>query len=690
MTKYLNARGAFLAAYLGLLIVSAMAAISVDRRSLQAEHGQLRDEIDHQSAVVVARFQREIVAKEAMAHGLAGSLAANPDLTDDQFQDLAGYLALGDDGIVSITAAPDLEIAHVYPRAATGRLKGLRYDRDRRVQPDVRRTIDARDVTMSGPGFSVEGGYGLIVRMPVFLSKAGPGQARPLWGVAAINIDAHELYRSTGLFELEQDFDISLRRFRTDGSYGSMVMGNPRVFDANPVVHRIDLRSGDWQLGVLPRGGWPVAPQNRAAIWTMFLLAWITAIAICEALFRLWRGREEMRRMLVDGIEAIDDGFVIFDAQDRFVMCNARYRKIYIEMNGLLKPGAAYEDLVREAVRRGQYPDAGDNPKRFISDKLVAHRTGGTEIQNVAGGDCIQVSENRTATGQTVGLHVDVTKLTEARAAAEGANRAKTDFLNTVSHELRTPLTVILGYLSLLKNLEMLPQYRKLTASLEAGAPVADLRDRVDACAAEVANYAGRIDTSGHHLKDLINSVLDWAKIESGELSIDVETVEADAILREIADQVTAIAGQKGLVVETWAEPAAVRADPIRLRQILLNLAGNAVKFTRGGTIEIACKRDGHGAVIFTVTDTGCGIAPENQRLVFDRFKQVDGSDTRSHGGTGLGLAITRELVLMQDGEIALESKLGQGSRFIVRLPEAQDAQEPSTASEEHGTLTAA
>ena len=690
MTMHLTARKVLVTTYLLALVGLIIWAWAIDRRSLVADLADLRDRITAQSAVVVARFQREIVGKEAMSHGLAGSLAANPNLTSDQFQEIARHIMTGDEEVRTVVAAPDLEITYVYPRTAADTLIGLRYDRSRNLYPDVRRTIESGDVTMSGPIHLVEGGEGLIIRMPVFVAAPDGQDLNDLWGLTAIVVDVHELFHSTGIFDLAESFDVSLRRFTADGEHGAMVLGNPASFDADPVLHRIDLRSGDWQLGVLPRGGWPVAPQNRAAIWTMFLLTWITAIAICEALFRLWRGREEMRRMLVDGIEAIDDGFVIFDAQDRFVMCNARYRKIYIEMNGLLKPGAAYEDLVREAVRRGQYPDAGDNPKRFISDKLVAHRTGETKVQNVTGGHCIQISENRTATGHTVGLHVDVTKLTEARAAAEGANRAKTDFLNTVSHELRTPLTVILGYLSLLKNLEMLPQYRKLTASLEAGAPVADLRDRVDAFAGEVANYAGRIDTSGHHLKDLINSVLDWAKIESGELSIDVETVEADAILREIGDQVTAIAGQKGLAVETWAEPAVVRADPIRLRQILLNLAGNAVKFTREGTIEIACKRDGHGAVIFTVTDTGCGIAPENQRLVFDRFKQVDGSDTRSHGGTGLGLAITRELVLMQDGEIALESKLGQGSRFIVRLPEAQDAQEPSTASEEHGTLTAA
>ena len=386
--------------------------------------------------------------------------------------------------------------------------------------------------------------------------------------------------------------------------------------------------------------------------------------------------------MMVEGIEAIDDGFVIFDQQDRFLMCNSRYREIYGKVNDLFVPGISYETILREAVRRGQYPDAHEHAGYFIRDKLHGHRTGGTRVQRVAGGRWIQVAESRTADGCTVGLRVDVTELNEARTIAEGANRAKTDFLNTVSHELRTPLTVILGYLAFLKNIEMLPQHKKLVEAM-AAAPAAGpdagpdagaepaLKEKLDAFTGAVADYAGRIDQSGHHLKDLINSVLDWSKIEAGELSINTEPVEADAILREVSDQVTAIAGQKGLTVETWAEPALVRADPIRLRQILLNLAGNAAKFTEAGTIELACRHDGHDAVIFTVTDSGCGIAPEDQALVFERFKQVDGTLTRSHGGTGLGLAITRELVEMHEGEITLESKLGEGSRFIVRLPEA-------------------
>jgi signal transduction histidine kinase len=228
----------------------------------------------------------------------------------------------------------------------------------------------------------------------------------------------------------------------------------------------------------------------------------------------------------------------------------------------------------------------------------------------------------------------------------ELASQHKSQFLANMSHELRTPLNAVLGYTEML----------------------------IDGLYGELPERAmgvlQRVQANGKHLLELINDVLDLSKIEAGQFQLAIDDYAVASVIEAITTSAEPLARAKSLTLVTHVEPGLplCRGDERRLTQVLLNLVGNAIKFTDEGRIEIAAMREGSNLVI-GVTDNGPGIAPEDQTRIFEKFQQVDNSSTRRKGGTGLGLAISRQIVEMHGGEITVSSKPGAGSTFRVRIP---------------------
>lgn len=250
-----------------------------------------------------------------------------------------------------------------------------------------------------------------------------------------------------------------------------------------------------------------------------------------------------------------------------------------------------------------------------------------------------------------VGMIIDISKrkkaeaeLIAARDEAESANRMKSEFLNVMSHELRTPLTVILGYLPILKKADKLPD------------------------AETVAEIAGEMEGSGKHLLRLINDLLDISKIEAGAMELDLAPVHVCSVADEVLEMLRAKAGENVIEMFSSCGEVTVMADSLRLRQVFINLVGNAIKFTSGGTIKVSIEQDDNVARV-SVQDTGLGISEEDLPYIFDTFRQVDSTVQRAAEGTGLGLAITRRLVELHGGEISVTSKLGEGSIFTFTIP---------------------
>ncbi|HLO50302.1 MAG TPA: response regulator [Kamptonema sp.] len=240
-----------------------------------------------------------------------------------------------------------------------------------------------------------------------------------------------------------------------------------------------------------------------------------------------------------------------------------------------------------------------------------------------------------------------INELVEAREAAIEASRVKSQFLANMSHEIRTPMNGVLGMAQLLLYVPLDPKSRE---------------------------YAQTIYRSAEHLLNVINDILDFSKIEAGEMRLETYDFDLDSCIESMLEMVAAQIEQKGLELNVLVEssvPRQLRGDPGRLKQILLNLVGNAIKFTDRGQIllRVSVKDRGVAKLLFSVRDSGIGISLEGQRNLFQSFYQVDGSATRPYGGTGLGLVICKQLVEMMGGEIGVRSAVGKGSTFWFAIP---------------------
>jgi signal transduction histidine kinase/FixJ family two-component response regulator len=310
-------------------------------------------------------------------------------------------------------------------------------------------------------------------------------------------------------------------------------------------------------------------------------------------------------------------------------------------------------------------------------------------------------------------LTQNVSDLRDALTKAEAATVAKSNFLATVSHELRTPLNAIINIPQALlidlpvveravceacHSLFELDEGEEITSETACAECQARgtlrlekkrvLRGSLD----EFATNLGHIERSGKHLLQVVDGVLDFSRIEAQRLELRPEPVNVGALLAEALEplKATAVASGVTLEVEPVREDLVIECDPLRVRQVLLNLTGNAIKFSDGrGTVTVAVSEEEHGCV-FHVRDQGIGIAPEDIARLFQSFEQVHQGNTRRFGGTGLGLSISRSLVEMHGGEIWVESELGRGSCFSFRIPykrrvalpdpEPESVEEPSSA----------
>lgn len=240
-------------------------------------------------------------------------------------------------------------------------------------------------------------------------------------------------------------------------------------------------------------------------------------------------------------------------------------------------------------------------------------------------------------------------ELDRARHQAVAASKAKSEFLASMSHEIRTPMTGVIGFTRLLEKTELDDQQR---------------------------DYTRIIGTSASNLLDIIDEILDFSKMEAGRIELECRNFNIEDLLDRVCSTLSPKALEKGIELSCSIAgdvPAVVHGDSLRLQQILVNLAGNAVKFTDQGSVHVDIDRvdrpDGGFAARIRVSDTGIGISAEHQALLFQPFQQADGSITRRFGGTGLGLVITRRLVSLMGGEIAVSSSLGKGSTFTATIP---------------------
>ncbi len=356
----------------------------------------------------------------------------------------------------------------------------------------------------------------------------------------------------------------------------------------------------------------------------------------------------EAQERLLYAIASLDSAFAIWDADDRLALFNERFCEFNPEIRHLIATGIRFEELLQAKIDHGFVPK-DTSPQAWKQSRLEAHRAADrpTEITS-ANGQTLLVHERRTGDGAIVGIATDVTDIRNASEQAEAANRAKSEFLATMSHEIRTPLNGVLGMTHLLADTELDAQQR---------------------------SYLEILTQSSDLLLSIINDILDYSKIEAGHLELYEAPFDLAETVNSVVAPLNVRAAAQGLALTVSVDPALPatwNGDASRFRQILFNLIGNGLKFTKRGGVELqigALNGSAEWGIRVTVADTGIGIPAELQPRLFDRFTQADVSTTREFGGTGLGLAICRQLVELMQGRIGVESTVGTGSTFWFEIP---------------------
>jgi len=389
---------------------------------------------------------------------------------------------------------------------------------------------------------------------------------------------------------------------------------------------------------------------------------------------------KEAELRLMDAVENISEAFVLWDADNRLVLCNSKYQQFHSLPASVCVPGTAYEDVVRSAREPAIRKRIG------LKDESAEGRS--FEVQ-LADRRWLQINERRTKDGGFVSVGTDITalKLQEERlrmserelmmtvrdlqkerlladqqaqrladladkyarekTRAEAANRSKSEFLANMSHELRTPLNAIIGFSEVMNSGMFGPMGSE-----------------------KYAEYTRDIHRSGLFLLDVINDILDMSKIEAGRMQLESETLQLDAVLDEVMRLIGPRAFEGGVTVERQVPPGlSLWADKRAFKQVLINLLSNAVKFTpEGGKVTVSA-RIANGLMSIAIRDTGIGIPARDIEKLGRPFEQVENQFTKSKGGSGLGLAISKSFVELHGGTLAIKSTVGHGTEVTVTFP---------------------
>jgi sensor domain CHASE-containing protein/CheY-like chemotaxis protein/nitrogen-specific signal transduction histidine kinase len=703
-----NILGYFPAALVAFgVLIAGIYAERVNYR--ESESGQ-RLVVSDRLAVVRAHLEGNINGNVQLIEGLASMVSLEPNMTQERFAAIARPLFHGHPELRNVDADPDMVIRLMYPLAGNEAAIGLDYRTNAAQWEAAERARISEKVVLAGPVNLVQGGEGLVGRIPVFLDPASNGQKR-FWGLISTVIDIEWLYRASGLRDDGLPLEIAIRGKDALGENGDNFFGRPGVFLADPVLADVALPYGHWQMAAIPKEGWPQRSENTWTLRIVFLLGGILVVFPVGFIGHLleWRRRDletlrwnrEIQSLaaetsggflmstepersfakLLDGIILITGskfgflGHVRTDGGGGRTFDTRAITNIAWDDETRAQAGnvpsldfANLDPLFGHTLRTGESAISenlliNSGRRSLIHPPLVSclsmplffegRMIGMVGIANSPAGYDQDLVDGMGAVWAAAASILHAAQIEEARRraveAAESANRAKSEFLSNMSHELRTPLNAVIGFAQMLE-----------------GNPREPLSAQQQKC-------VDRILKGGQHLLDLITEILDLSTIEAGRVDLLIEDVVVAGLLEECGTLIQSLATRRGVRVNLGsAEGLVVKADYTRLTQVLLNLLSNAIKYNRPeGGVDITCAPTEDGQVVLSVADTGLGIPEDKRGELFKPFTRL-GQENAGIEGTGIGLTITKRLVELMGGAIDFDSVVGQGSTFRVTLPRSE------------------
>ena len=642
-----------------------------------------RSDVREAVAPRVQSLARVIQARAVLLDGLEGFAVAelhDPAELEIEFEAFAKALASNSVGVRNLVMAPNAVNEYVYPSSEAALVAGhdLLGDAREEVREDVQRALESTGVVISGPYELRQGGYGMVLRQSVRVD----GET---WGIVSTVLDADPIFAVSGLATMPSTIDVAVKNERD-----VVFFGDAMLFDAD--VEQFDLKMPDgtnWTAVAAPADGWGARDLWQVLITVAFgtlgsLLAGALTYLMVQRGDRLRIAVDERTRELAEReewfravVEQSRDGISVGRPDGEIVVYNDAWARISgYTIDQVLEHGwfnLAFPDpderadAIKRATESLENDDSeieleitrGDGSRIWASFSTTPVVLGGVPYNLSIMSD---IEERKRAELRLQGYRADLERTVAARtqeleslndtllllvAELRESNVAKSRFLTNMSHELRTPLNSIIGFSEVM------------------------LQGLAGELAAEQRKQLEMILSSGKHLLSLINDILDLSRIEAGKVTIETGRFDFVDVVRSTVDLQTPMASDKGLAMVLKDPGCSVEmlSDFVKVRQILTNLVGNAVKFTHSGTVtvEIECVDIDRASVI--VSDTGQGIAPEIQAILFEEFVQGTSSGALKPEGTGLGLAISRRLAELLGGTLDLERTSSAGTSFRLVLP---------------------
>ncbi|MDD4650941.1 MAG: ATP-binding protein [Methanothrix sp.] len=666
---------------IALLLIWWQASDWYQDQLIAEERGHIAVHLDSQGNSLEIAISQRLELLESMDAFVQTEIGSSNPNFGEEVNNYLAQIYLDAIGIDNLAIAPEGIFRYVYPKSESESMigKSLFLNISPAFREDLQKAIDTRSLVITNPHEMKKGGLGMVARKAIY-------ENGKLWGIISITIDVPTMLQASGLDNATGSLDFALR----DDS-GHVFYGENSVFQSLPVIHRIELSDGYWELAGMPAGGWTQSVQVPLRIGQM---AGLLILGLLTGLYYLVASRQDfLNRMVLEKTADLNNELLerkkaegalherdrhlkaIFEAAKNvsFIIASAKSREpVILEFS----PGAekcfgySREEVLGKTVTMLLVPEDRDKLAEAASRMRKETTLSGYRQLMRRGADTFPAMYSiyplLDESGEiyaALGVCIDITEqkmmedeLVRARDAAEASARAKSEFTASVSHEIRTPLNAIIGMTDLLLESDL---------------------DQVE------SDYVKTIRISGLSLLSIINEILDFSKIDAGRMDIVQLPFELQEVLETTLDQVAAKAAEKRLeLAYVLADdvPGKMMGDSLRLGQVLANLLSNAVKFTQSGEITVSAARDRKNEEFhFTVTDTGIGIPEDRMSRLFLPFSQVDSSLSRRYDGTGLGLAISSRLVELMGGRIWAESKPGVGSQFHFTIPERWGAEAART-----------